>query len=248
MGDVNMNNNPICFFDSGIGGATILKEVVKLLPNENYVYYADSINNPYGNKTKEELFEIVDSVVTKLLKYNPKLIVCACNTATAMVLNDIRKKYPNATFVGTEPAVKVVHDKYQDKETIVITTKGTGESKRFKELFNNYKTPECTLVEAPLLAELIENEEDTYPYLKELLNDYEDIEIVVLGCTHFPLAKESIKKVLGNVTFVDGSIGIANRVKNLLKDNLNNNNGKIKIISTKQAVEKRILDIIKNHN
>ena len=96
-----MNNNPICFFDSGIGGATILKEVIKLLPYENYVYYADSINNPYGNKTKNELFKIVSNVVDNLLEYNPKLIVCACNTATAMVLNDIRKKYKDIIFVGT---------------------------------------------------------------------------------------------------------------------------------------------------
>lgn len=87
-----MNNKPICFFDSGIGGATILKEVIKTLPNENYVYYADSKNNPYGNKTKEELFDIVSNAVDNLIKYDPKLIVCACNTATAMVLNDIRKK------------------------------------------------------------------------------------------------------------------------------------------------------------
>ena len=105
-----MDNRPICFFDSGIGGSTILKEVKKLLPNEDYIYYADSINNPYGKKTKEELFSIVDSVVLKLLKYNPKVIVCACNTATEMVLNDIREKYPDITFIGTEPAVKVVYN------------------------------------------------------------------------------------------------------------------------------------------
>lgn len=242
-----MNNNPICFFDSGIGGSTILKEVIKLLPNENYVYYADSKNNPYGNKTKEELFGIVSNAVENLLKYDPKLIVCACNTATEVVLNDIREKYPNVTFVGTEPAVKVVHDKYQDKKTIVITTKGTGESERFKALFNNYKTPDCTLIEAPLLAGLIENNKDQYPYLKELLKDYEDIDIVVLGCTHFPLAKDAIKKVLGNVTFVDGSIGIANRIKNLLKDNLNNNGGDINIISTKEDVSEIILKIIRKN-
>lgn len=239
-----MNNKPICFFDSGIGGSTILKEVVKLLPKENYVYYADSKNNPYGNKTKEELFNIVSNAVDSLLKYDPKLIVCACNTATEVVLNDIRKKYPNVTFVGTEPAIKVVYDKYQDKKTLVITTKGTGESERFKALFNNYKTPDCTLIEAPLLAGLIENHIDTYPYLKELLKDYKDIDVVVLGCTHFPLAKEKIKKVLGNVTFVDGSVGIANRVKNLLKDNLNNNGGNINIISTKEDVSDIILKII----
>lgn len=111
-----MNDKPICFFDSGIGGSTILKEVIKKLPNENYVYYADSKNNPYGNKTKKELFDIVCCAVDNLIKYNPKLIVCACNTATEVVLNDIRKKYKDITFVGTEPAVKVVYDHYKDKK------------------------------------------------------------------------------------------------------------------------------------
>ena len=116
-----MDNRPICFFDSGIGGATILREVLKLLPNEGYIYYADSINNPYGEKSKEELFSIVDKVISKLLEYDPKVIVCACNTATAMVLEDIRKKYPNIIFVGKETAVKVVYDKYRDKKAIVLT-------------------------------------------------------------------------------------------------------------------------------
>ncbi len=244
-------NAPICFFDSGIGGSTILKEVIKKLPNENYVYYADSKNNPYGNKTKEELFDIVCCVVDNLLKYNPKLIVCACNTATEVVLNDIRKKYKDITFIGTEPAVKVVYDHYKDKKTIILTTKGTGESKRFKELFKNYKTKNCILIEAPLLASLIENNKDTYSYLNDLLKDYKGYEVVVLGCTHFPLAKNAITKVLGNVTFVDGSHGIANRVYNLLNNdnNLNKNNkGSIHIIAPNKNTENKIMSIIKENS
>ena len=237
-----MDNRPICFFDSGIGGSTILKEVIRLLPDECYIYYADSINNPYGEKTKESLFVIVDNVVQKLLKYDPKIIVCACNTATAMVLEGIRKKYPNITFVGTEPAVKVVYDNYRDKKSIVLTTKGTGESEKFLELYHKYETDNCILVPAPELANLIENNKDTSFYLSNLLKDYIGTEIVVLGCTHFPLVKEEIKNVLGNVLFVDGSIGIANRVNSLIKKN--NTHGYIKIISTDRDVEDRILNII----
>ena len=118
------------------------------------------------------MFNIVDNVVQKLIKYNPKIIVCACNTATAMVLDDIREKYKDIIFVGTEPAVKVVHDNYKDKKTIILTTKGTGHSEKFKELLKKHGTPQCTLVEAPLLAELIEKEEDSYPYLKDLLKEH----------------------------------------------------------------------------
>ena len=237
-----MDNRPICFFDSGIGGATILREVVKLLPNEGYIYYADSINNPYGEKSKEELFSIVNKVVSKLLEYNPKAIVCACNTATAMVLNDIRKKYPDIAFIGTEPAVKVVYDYYSDKKTIVLTTKGTGESEKFLDLFHRYETDNCKLVPAPELANLIENNKDTSFYLSNLLKNYIGTEVVVLGCTHFPLVKDEIRSVLGDVLFVDGSLGIANRVNSLIKKN--NGNGYIKVISTSANVEDRILNII----
>lgn len=236
-----MDNRPICFFDSGIGGATVLKEVIRLLPNEGYIYYADSINNPYGEKSKEELFDIVDNVVQKLLKYDPKAIVCACNTATAMVLNDIRKKYSDTIFIGTEPAVKVVFDKYKNEKAIVLTTKGTGESERFLELFHKYETDNCTLVPAPELANLIEHNKDVSFYLSNLLKKYIGTEVVVLGCTHFPLVKDEISKILGNVLFVDGSVGIAKRVESLIKPG---NNSYIKVISTNIDVEDRILNII----
>ena len=237
-----MNDNPICFFDSGIGGSTILKEVLKSLPNESYIYYADSINNPYGNKTRDELFSIVDDVVNKLLKFNPKAIVCACNTATAMVLNDIRKKYPDVLFIGTEPAVKVVFDKYRNKKTIVITTKGTGESERFRELLNKYGTPNCELVMAPELAGLIENNKDSYSYLFKLLKKYTNVDVVVLGCTHFPLVKNEIKSILGDVLFVDGSIGVAKRLKALVNES--DSTFSLKVLSTSNIVKERIISII----
>lgn len=242
-----MKTKPIAFFDSGIGGTTILKDVIELLPNENYIYYPDFKNLPYGNKTKEELFEIVDNVVQNLIKYNPKIIVCACNTATAMVLDDIRNKYKDIIFVGTEPAVKVVNDNYKDKKAIILTTKGTGHSDKFKELLQQHGTPQCTLVEAPLLAELIENEQDTYLYLKDLLGSFTDIKVVVLGCTHFPLAQKTISKILGDVTFVHGGPGIANRVKDLLIKNtlpFNKDTFDLQIISKDINIKNRIINIL----
>lgn len=241
-----MDNRPIAFFDSGIGGSTILKEVIKVLPNENYIYYPDSVNNPYGNKSRDELFIIVDNVVSKLIKYNPKLIVCACNTATAMVLDDIREKYPDIIFVGTEPAVKVVYDNFKDKNAIILTTKGTGDSEKFGELFNKYKTKNCSLVEAPLLAGLIENGEDAYPYLYNLLKSYTDVDIVVLGCTHFPLVKDELVSVLGPVNFIDGGNGISRRIQFLLEKNhllSDKNSGNLDIIGDVD-IEKRIKSIV----
>ena len=118
-----MDDRPICFFDSGIGGSTILKEVIKKLPNEDYIYYADSKNNPYGNKTKKELFDIVCCAVDNLIKYNPKLIVCACNTATEVVLNDIRKKYKdmmnNYIIIWRKQKWKILKNYYQQVQLYV---------------------------------------------------------------------------------------------------------------------------------
>ena len=243
-----MKSQPIAFFDSGIGGTTILKDTIKLLPNEKYIYYPDSKNIPYGNKSKEELFEIVDNVVKNLIKYNPKIIVCACNTATAMVLNDIRAKYKEYTFVGTEPAVKVVHDNFSDKKTIILTTKGTGHSEKFQELLKQYGSQNTTLIEAPLLAELIEQEKDCYQYLKTLLSNHNNIDIVVLGCTHFPLAKKAIAKILGPVTFIHGGPGIANRIKNLLIEQnlpINSDTFALNIISEDSNTKCKIKKILK---
>ena len=210
-----MDKRPIAFFDSGIGGSTILKEVMRALPNENYIYYPDTGNNPYGNKTKEELFFIVDQIIKKLLVYDPKIVVCACNTATTMILKDIRKKYNDIIFVGTEPAIKVAYDYYKDKNTIILTTKGTGESERFNELLKKYKVNNFRLIEAPLLAELIEKNGNSYEYLKNLLGNYKNIEVVVLGCTHFPIVKDEIASILGNPIFIDGAAGIAKRVNDI---------------------------------
>ena len=110
------------------------------------------------------------------------------------------------------------------------------------ELFHKYETDNCKLVPAPELANLIENNKDASFYLSNLLKDYIDSEVVVLGCTHFPLVQDEIRNVLGDVLFVDGSVGIANRVNSLIKKN--NGNGYIKVISTSVDVEDRILNII----
>ena len=116
--------------------------------------------------TKEQLFEIVDNVVKNLIKYNPKIIVCACNTATAMVLNDIRAKYKDYTFVGTEPAIKVVHDNFNDKNTIILTTKGTGHSEKFQELLKQYMADYRN--SDPLGLNLTEEQKKWLPFIERI--------------------------------------------------------------------------------
>lgn len=217
-----MKNGPIGFIDSGLGGISILKEVRKILPFEHYIYYGDSRNNPYGSKKKKELIEIVDQIVIYLLKKGCKLIVIACNTATVVTIQELRRRHPDVLFVGTEPAIKVAHDYYQKSRVLVMATSATMHSERLKFLKVKYPLQQIEFLECPNLAYLIEQGNTTKinSYLIDLLDSFRNkIDVVVLGCTHYPFVKKQIKKILGNVTFIDGGVGVAKRVKQLLTEN-----------------------------
>ncbi len=213
-------DRPIGILDSGIGGVTVLKEILKLLPHENYIYYSDSLHNPYGSKTKEELFEYVDHILQFFLEKDCKAVVFACNTATALVIQDMRLKYPQVIIVGIEPAYKMVHDYANYKKTLVMATPATIHSEKFLNLFHQYDNGNTILLSCPNLASYIEqgNNLEIEKYLEEILPK-EKIEVVVLGCTHYPLITKQIQKILGNVIFYDGGKGVALRLKNLLQEN-----------------------------
>lgn len=225
-------NGKIGIFDSGIGGATVLREIIKILPKQDYFYYSDSKNNPYGDKSEEELINICDNIVNDLIKRNCKTIVIACNTASAITVNFLRNKYKQVPIIAIEPAYKMVHDYAYDKNTLVLATKGTIESERFNILFNKYNNHKTLLLPCIGLAEIIEQEkeEKIKKYLKEKLGIYKNkIENVVLGCTHYPLIKKQIIEVLGNVNFFDGAVRLAEHVKYILKENKMEKNGNGKI-------------------
>ena len=249
------NKGKIGIFDSGIGGATVLKEILKILPNEDYIYYSDSKNNPYGDKSQEEILKICDNIVIYLLNNNCKIIVIACNTASARAVEYLRNKYKNIIFVAIEPAYKMVYDYAYDKPTLVMATRGTIESERFNLLYNKYNNHQTILMPCVGLADLIEegNQEKIWKYLEENLREYKGrIANVVIGCTHYQLIENEIKKVLGDVTCFNGSKNLANYLKKILKENnlLNNNNnsGKIEFIDSQKLKEKedRFYKIIKN--
>ena len=230
-------------FDSGIGGKTTLNEIVKLLPNENFIYYADSKNIPYGEKTEEELFGIVCNIVDYFISLDVKMIVIACNTATTRCISYLRDKYKDMLFVGTEPAVKVACDNNY-KNTLVMATPLTVHSDRLNYLIEeNIKDNEnIMLVSCDGLANAIENnDEDRINYiLHSLLDKYIDMDInaIVLGCTHYPLIKDKIQNMFKNSVLIDGNIGVAKRVKQLLTENnlLNNSDeiGNVKYIDSKK--------------
>ena len=217
----------IGIFDSGIGGVTVLGEIIKLLPNENYIYYSDSKNNPYGDKGKEEIINRCEELLNILTKRNCKTIVIACNTASSIAANILRKKY-EIPIVAIEPAYKMVHDYAYDKETLVMATKGTIESERFNLLLRKYNNHKTITLECIGLADVIEegNEEKIQKYLKENIGKYkEKVKNVVLGCTHYPLIQKEIRQVLGeNIEFFNGAYRLAVHLKDVLREkNLLNN-------------------------
>ena len=201
----------IGIIDSGIGGVSVLREILKQGINAEFMYYSDSKNNPYGDKSDVEVYNIVKDIVNFLLEKGCVAIVIACNTASAMCVKRLREEYPDTLFIAIEPAYKMVHDYNPKGKTLVMATKGTLASEKFLALFNKYDNNRTILLPCSGLAELIEegNEVEIDRYLDDNLSRYKDIDNVVLGCTHYPLIKDNIRKVLGDIKFFDGSLGVS---------------------------------------
>ena len=205
-------------FDSGKGGLSVLEEIRKLLPDYDYIYYGDVINNPYGGKSREEIISITHNIVKKLVDRGCVLIVIACNTATVNSIKALRESFPDTIFIGTVPAVKVACDS-GSVNTLVMATPATIESERTLELVSDFKRDDQNIyLEAcSCLAHAIEVDDYNTidEILKELYYKYKDkkIDSIVLGCTHYSLIKESIRKIFGDVSLVDGNNGVAREVK-----------------------------------
>jgi glutamate racemase len=235
-------NMKIGVFDSGIGGLTVLKELKRILPKESYIYYADSKNNPFGEKSDNELIAIVSNIVEFLIENKVKIIVIACNTATTRCLKKLKIMYPNMIFIGTVPAIKVACDK-NCSNTLVMATPATIKSERTHELIkeNIKKGQKITLLPCKGLANTIEskNEKNIDKLLIKYLSKYKEknIDSIVLGCTHYSLVKKNIKKIMPKAKLFDGNKGVANETKhqleihNLLSDS--KTRGKTKIIYNK---------------
>ena len=211
-------------FDSGIGGVTVLREIIKLLPNEEYIYYSDSKNLPYGSKSNLDLIQICKKIVDFLISKNCQIIVIACNTASAKTVDYLRKKYKDIIFIAIEPAYKMVYDSKENGETLVMATKGTMESEKFHMLLEKYSSKEIKtyLVPCEGLADKIEegSKEEILENLKQNIGKYKGkVKNVVLGCTHYPLAINEIKQVLGKIKCFEGSRNIAIHLKNILEKN-----------------------------
>jgi len=227
-------------FDSGIGGLTILEEVRKLLPQYDYIYYGDSKNNPYGNKTEEELFSIIVEIVEFLIVKGCKLIVIGCNTATTRCRKRLIERYPDIIFVGVVPAIKVACD-YNYKNILVLATPSTISSDRVSEIVTNNKKvdQQVYLLSCDGLANAIENKD--YELVDKLLyqycNKYMDtgIDCIVLGCTHYPLIRDNIQNIFAEAKIIDSNLGVAKEVERQLFNHdffSNKQKGSVKIYNS----------------
>lgn len=211
--------------DSGIGGISVLKEIVKLMPNEDCIFFGDSVNAPYGTKELSQIQQIVMDRAEYLYSRKIKALVVACNTATSAAIRLLRDRYRDIPVIGIEPALKPAVSGDERHTVVVMATPMTIREKKFQSLMAKY-ADEGTVYPLPCpgLADLIEDGntegEKLEKYILELLMPYlgEKIDYIVLGCTHYPFAKKTIQKIAGDdVRIIDGSLGTAKQLKRRLK-------------------------------
>ena len=217
-------NDYIAVFDSGVGGISVLRHLVALLPQERFLYFGDSANAPYGTKTKAEVKALTFAAAEKLLTRGIKALVVACNTATSAAINDLRATYPDLIIIGIEPALKLAADKFPGGKLGVMATPMTLREAKFARLLERFsESCEIFKIPAPGLVELIESGRADSPETDELLENlfapYPKLDALVLGCTHYPFAKASLSRVLGErVALLDGGEGTARETRRRLKE------------------------------
>lgn len=241
--------NKIGVFDSGVGGLTVLKELLKILPNENYIYIGDNKNSPYGDKTKEELFSYATRIIDYFISKDVTIVVLACNTISSTILEDLKIKYKKITFfdVITNTVKKVVENK--PKKLLIMATSATIDSNIYlKNITKENSNIIIINLKSPLLVPLIEEKS---PKIEEILNKYikkyQDIDTILLGCTHYKIIEKVIKKY-SNSKIIDSSTPVAKEVYLYFKNNnLFSNSKKLEIYTTGDvdkffSISKNIID------
>ncbi len=208
---------PIGVFDSGVGGISVLRELVKIMPQEDFLYFGDSLHAPYGTKELSEVRELTIRHVEFLMEQGAKAIAVACNTATSAAVAILREKYPSVPLVGIEPAIKPAAEEKPGGRIVVMATPMTLRQEKFQKLMAAYEDQiRVVPLPCPGLMEFIERGDLEGDGLRRYLTELfwsvgqEPIDGVVLGCTHYPFARKLIQEVLGeHVTIYDGGPGTA---------------------------------------
>lgn len=221
-----MDNRTIGVFDSGVGGLTVLREIIKEVPNENTIYFGDTERFPYGPKDLGHVRDFVFKATEFLVEKDVKMLVIACNTGSVAALKELKDNFDLPIIGVIEPGARTAVHNSRSKRVGVIATKGTVESKAYEKeisrLDNSIKT---FSVAAPELIEFVEKgilegsrlEDRIEHYLKPLLE--ENIDVLVLGCTHFPMIEKPILAVSGNnITVISSAVETAKDVKKMLAE------------------------------
>lgn len=246
---MSTDNRPIGVLDSGLGGISVLRELVKLMPGEDFIYYGDSANAPYGIRTPEEVIDLTKKDVEFLLERGAKAIVVACNTATSVAIKELRAAYEEVLpVIGIEPALKPAVKAKEHSKVVVMATPMTLSQTKFNSMMHIYED-DANIIKMPCpgLVEYIESGVLEGPVLDAYLEkqfapyDKAEIDAVVLGCTHYPLIREVIQKHLPGVFVYDGGFGTAKQTKRRLEErgllSDRESGGKVEIFNSRNTEE-----------
>ncbi|THB79047.1 MAG: glutamate racemase [Desulfobacteraceae bacterium] len=219
-----MSNHPIAVFDSGIGGLSVLREIMDLLPDEPVRYLADSKNCPYGSRPVTQTAELARNHIEFLLTLNCKLIVVACNTVTAAAIDTLRQEY-NVPFIGMEPALKPACLQTRTGKVGILATENTFNGKLYRQTYERYATDVDVFVQPGLgLVELVESGRHQSDRAFELLERYlspmmdRQVDTLVLGCTHYPFLMDVIQTVTqGKMNVIDPARAVAAQTRRVLE-------------------------------
>lgn len=220
-----MNNRPIGIFDSGVGGLTVLSEIEKLLPLENFTFLADQANVPYGAKTKDELARLTERIVSFLIKREAKIVVAACNTASVYALPYLRSKF-DIPIIGVVPVIKTISKISKSRKVITFSTPATAKSPYLKKLIDEFAPDlEVYTLGGNGLEELIEEGNLENPQIDEIIKTTllpyieKGADVIGLACTHYPFLKDKISKIVGDsIQILDSGGAVARRVKQVLEN------------------------------
>lgn len=226
----NINNNPIAFFDSGVGGLTVYNKVKQLLPNENYLYYGDTKNMPYGEKTEAELIEFADKIFRFFETQNAKAVVMACNTTSAITYEKLKNNYNFKIYPIIQSVSSTIANLENTDKIAVIATPATINSHAYSKEIAKYK-PEMQVFEiaAPNWVRIVEehriNQPQSILQVEEILEQVKTFvpDKVILACTHYPYLINVLKKFMPENVFIDPAKFFAQNIKaDLEKNNLLN--------------------------
>ena len=217
-------NAPIAVMDSGVGGISVLRELVRRMPQEDFLYFGDSANAPYGEKSAEDVRALTVQNADRLFADGAKALVVACNTATGAAINALRERFPDRVVIGIEPALKPAARSKTSPSVLVMATPLTLKQEKFEHLLAQYNR-DARILTLPChgLVELIEHGLTDTAETDALLSNLfaplknEHLDAVVLGCTHYPLARAAIQRAAGeNIPLFDGGEGTARETERRL--------------------------------